>query len=229
MPIGGLASAGIGAAISLISGIGKSRKARALERQNVRPTETVPQGVLDATAIAKRRATFGLSSTAKLAAERDIQRAATDATASAVDRRGGMETIGAVQQGVTDATTKLAVEDATQQQAKEGQLITQENQLGGWQDKVWDWNSRQKYEENAAAIRALKGSAEEETNTAEDMLLSGGVRAAEGGYLKPSAKTPDPTLSHPDLYGNGLPSDYSSYLANWSKLKNMSGAFQSSF
>lgn len=211
MPAGGLITGGVLGAISLVSGIVQKNKAKKLEKENERPRESVPASALRAEALAKQYASYGLPSAVKMQAEKDIQRSAATAQNNATERRGGMEAVGAIQQGVTDATNQLAAQDATQQAGKQGALISQENQMAGWEDKVWDWNSRAKYEENAAAIRALKGAGAENINQGLDMAASGALRYFE---QKPFSKSGDPVVDNPDLYGNGIPTDYTTYLKN---------------
>ena len=91
MPAGGLVTAGVIGAYSIVSGIIQRNKARKLEKENKRPTEGIPQGVLNAEALTKQYASYGLPSAAKQQAENDIQRAGATAQDNATDRRAGME------------------------------------------------------------------------------------------------------------------------------------------
>jgi len=220
MPAGGLVTAGVLGAISLIKSASDKKKAKALEKSNQRPIESVPQGIKDATALAEQQATYGLPAAVKLEAQKEIQRAGAVALGSATERRAGMETIGAIQQQQQDATGNLTAQDAQLMVTKEGQLINQKNNLGDWQNRVWDWNSKAKYEENAAAIQALKGASTENFNTGLNMIASAGAKGASEGFFTPKN---DPTVENPDLYGNTIPDSYATYLQNTQRLRRFSG------
>lgn len=237
------AGQGLTGLISGILGGSELHKANLLEKQNPRPTETIPQGVLDATAQARLMASIGMPAAEREQAMRDITRGETTALASARDKRSSIDVISTVNQAANDAVVNLNAKSAEMRQQAQFNLISTLQNLGQWQDKIWQWNSAQKFMENAAAIRALKGAGYANINTAMDAILSGAATATQaitgskdaggggsatsgidmnaitGGVAgnrdilnagKPGST--DPTITDPQLFDNGVPSNYIDYL-----------------
>lgn len=171
----GLAGTAVSAGMSLIKSGKQKRQAKELEKNNVRPSEDIPEGVKKAMQIAENASLQGIPDAQKAQIQQQIDRGAVGAMKVATDRKGGVDAAGAVQQGVNDAQLKLGADDAASRVANIHNLQSQSNMLGQWQDKVWDYNNRQKYEENAAAIRALNGASQENSNEGLDSLLSGAL------------------------------------------------------
>ncbi len=225
-------SAGIAggtALISLVSSVSQKAKAKKLEEQNKRPTELVPQGAMDALQLTKQLSTEGLPSASKIAAEKQIETAAATARASATDQRSGAEALGAIQAGTNAANENLVVQDANVRQAKQQAVVNEENVIGQWQDKVWDWNSKAKYEENATAINALKTASQENLNTALNQDGSGVASAKESGAFKGLDISKDPTIVNADGFTKGIPDSYTSYLQRLQQIRSMTGSFQPQF
>lgn len=238
-------------ATGLISGImggSELKKAKALEAENARPTETVPQGVLDATALARHMANMGMPAEQYNQILQQIQRGGTTALASARDRRSSLDVTSTVQQAMNDAQLSLGAKSSEMKQQNQQTLISTLQNLGSWQDKIWQWNSGQKFMENAAAIRALKGAGNANINTMFDSILSAGATAATGlsgnkgataggidlagitGGINTNKSTleagkpttfEDPTITSPELFSNGTPDAFMNYLI---KLKSLSAA-----
>ena len=221
--------------ISAAEGIGEKAQANKLEKDNVRPTETVPQGVLDSVAYSKLMAMIGMPAEQFNAASRDINRSATNTIAAARDRRGAIDVLGTVQQNTNDATLNLEAKSAEMRTSNTQNYIQQLMAKGGWEDKVWQWNSAQKFEENAAAVRSLRTAGNANINTALNSVLSGAVTAATMGNNKNPVtststdgtvagnqatlnggdpyKTPeDPTVTNPELFDNSTPLGLINYL-----------------
>ena len=81
---------------------------------------------------------------------------------------------------------------------------------------MWDYNARMKFEENAATIRSLRTAGFANVNTAIEGILSAGADVASGlsdnSAAKAGGSTSDPTVTNPELFGNGIPGQYSDYL-----------------
>lgn len=166
------AQAGVGV-YDTISGLFKKGKANKLMSENPRPVEQVPAEVLASQAAAEQLSNEGLPAAQYKQARQEIEKNAQQAIAAAGDRRGALATIGAINQQTNDATNNLNVESAKQRVANIKNLMTRNDVTAQWKDKVWDYNERQRYEENAAAIRALTGAGAEETNSGISGILSG--------------------------------------------------------
>lgn len=167
-------------AYSAISGLFKKGQAKKLAEKNVRPTEVVPDEVKINTQMAKDLAQQGLPAAQYQQAIQEIQKSSAAATAASADRRGGLSTVGAIQQQTQDAKNRLTAEDAAARMGNIKNLMARNDVMAQWKDKVWDYNERQKYEENAAAIRALAGSGAEEGNIGLNALLGGLATGATG-------------------------------------------------
>jgi hypothetical protein len=200
----------------------QASEARQMEAENARPVETVPQGVQDATQIAKLMSFLGMPAQQYVAAMRDIQRGGTNALAAARDRRGGLDIAGTVQQQSSDATLNLNAKSAEMRTENLVRYIQQLGVEGEWQDKVWNWNAAQKFQENAAAIRALKTASAANTNTAMNSVLSGILTYATGGLggvgkaaagATADATATDPTITNPDMFDNPQVGQLINYLS----------------
>jgi hypothetical protein len=174
-------SAGVSAATGLLSGItGLFQKHRAnqLEKQNVRPMYNIPQNINDNLAIAKSQANQGLPQYL-----RDLQNIGRNQNVTintAQDRRGGLGAISQIQQGTNDANLNLDVKDAAYRIANMRNLMAQNQVYANYLDKQWDWNNKQKYLENAAAVRAMRTAGNANLNTGLNGIIGGAAIAANG-------------------------------------------------
>lgn len=174
MPAPLLLLAGAKAAGGLISGIRglfQGGKARKLAKQNIRPEYEIPKEIEQNLRMAKTRANNGLSTAEYGKAMNNIWRNRNSAMSSAQDRRGGLAMVSTTNQLANDATTSLDVTDARERKDNERFLAGQNQVMAGYKDKQWDYNKRQKYEENAAAIRALYGAGERNLNKGLDGII----------------------------------------------------------
>lgn len=174
--------AGAQAATGLISGItGLFQKARAnrLERENVRPVYSIPQEIRANQQIAQQQATIGLPGAQYAQGVRNIDRNANNALAASQDRRAGLSSIGAIQQGSNDAGLNLTAMDAQARQSNIRNMIAQNNTMAQYRDKQWGWNEQAKFQENAAAIRALRGAGNQNFNSGLNGIIGAGVTAAD--------------------------------------------------
>ena len=174
--------------LSLLKAGKQKRDAKKLAAENPRPTEEIPDGVKKAQAIAETMSNQGLPDAQKEQVKQQIDRAAKGAISDATDRRGGLSAVSAIQQNTDDANLKLGADDAASRVANIRNLQSQSNMLGQWQDKVWDYNSKTKYEENAAAIRALNTASQENNNNAMDGILSGSALAGSNPKIGAAIK-----------------------------------------
>ena len=169
--------------ISAISGLFQKARANRLEKQNVRPVYNIPQEIKANQQIAQQQATMGMPGAQYAQGLRNIYRNATNAIAASQDRRGGLSAIGAIQQSSNDAGLNLTSMDAQQRVSNIRNAMAQNQLYAQYRDKAFDWNQRAKYEENAAAIRALRGSGNANINTGLNSIIGAGVTmGSEGGF-----------------------------------------------
>ena len=187
MPLGGLGTAsliggGLKAAssiFSLIKGIGQSKRANRMAKDNIRPTYQIPNEVLQNQQIAQLFSNQGMPSQQYQQAKTNIQENQAAALSASSDRRGGLGNIGAVLQGTNRAQGNLDAQSAQMRMQNIGNLINQNQMLAQYRDKAFNTNQLEPYYENAAAIRAL--------NTAGQQNAQSGITGltdAAGTFLR---------------------------------------------
>jgi hypothetical protein len=165
--------------ISGISGLFQKAKANRLERENVRPTYNIPQEIRANQQIAQQQATMGMPGAQYEQGLRNINRNTNNMMAAAQDRRGGLAAVGAAQQAANDASLNLTAMDAQQRVSNIRNLMAQNNAMAQYRDKQWGWNQQAKYQENAAAIRALRGAGNANLNTGLNGIIGAGMTVGE--------------------------------------------------
>ncbi len=134
--------------VSGITGFFQRKQGNKLLKENPFPTEAMPAEVLANQQIAQGAAQQGLPSEQYQQAQRAIQRNQSAALNSATDRRAGVTSIGAIQEGTNNAQGNLDAANAEARRQNIGQLLGVNNQVASWKDKLFDWNQRAKYEQN---------------------------------------------------------------------------------
>lgn len=125
------------AATAKIAGaISQKRKAKKALKEAGK--ETVSQELLANQRMAKERAAEGLPSEQYANAMKNIQRSQLTALKGARDRRGGLASIGEIQQGTNDAYLDLDIADANAKRDNERILMAVNNQVGGKKDNMWE-------------------------------------------------------------------------------------------
>lgn len=178
----------------------------------VRPTYSVPGAVTEAVDTARMGANalfpgYGM-------AQNNIQGSTANAVRSAQQAGSGnnvLATIAAAQGNEANSMNSLAASNAN---FLFGQRLNLQNALfnrAGYQDKAWDYNQRQKYDEEAAAKAALKESGMQNQNNALGGLASVGMMGAMQ-MQKPQPAIPGLNMQKgfiptPNPYGtyNGFP------------------------
>ena len=84
-----IAAAAVEGVIKIVQAEKQKKEAAQMEAQNIRPVETVPQSVLDATAISKLMASLGMPAPQYAAATRDINRNTLKYACSSERQAGG--------------------------------------------------------------------------------------------------------------------------------------------
>lgn len=175
-----------GAAAGLISGVTgifQNARAKKMAKANVRPDYNIPGEITANQQLAQTMANQGLPGAQYAQQQQAIGRTANNALGAAQTRRGGLGSIGTIQQGANDAMLGLNVADGQQRMANIRNLMQQNQTLAQYRDKQWGWNNQAKYEENAAAVRALRTAGYQNINTALNSFIGAGAQAA-GGSLK---------------------------------------------
>lgn len=185
MPIPLAALAGgaqiLGGAIQGVTSIFQNAKARRLAKENVRPTYQIPTEINANLRMAKSRANQGLSPQAYGNALNNIWRTRNAGLSALRDRRSGLAGISKLGQVTNDATLRLDIADANERKDNERFLMGQNQIMAGYKDKAFDWNQRQKFVENADAIRGLYGASRQNFAAGINNIAGGGIMAMYGG------------------------------------------------
>ena len=204
-----LAAQGVPAILSAVRAAKQKREADKLARINHFPTQDVPDAVKEADQMATNNAQFGLPSATYQQGQRNIATSAAGAIGGARDRNSALQAIPYIQQQTDNANLNLGVADSNARMQKQQQLIGQKNVVGGYQQNAWDWNKKQRYIQNAAAIRGLIGASRENFNNAIDRTAGAALGAASeygnnGGF---SRRYDAGDNTQQPIYSNGYGAD----------------------
>jgi len=176
--------AGANAASGLISGITgliQKGKANKMLKKLQYPTESMPNEIIQNQRLAQTRAAEGLPSEQYNQAMKNIQRQQLMALRGAHDRRGGLGSLSAIQQGTNDSTLNLDVANAQQRLANEGQLMNVNNQVAGWKSRLFNSNVRDKYNRDYNYAMGLLGMGNQNLVGGIDKISAGGLGLLSGG------------------------------------------------
>lgn len=194
-----------GALIGLASGLFGKKKANNILKDNPYPTEPLPAEIQANQQIAEGAATQGLPSEQYQQAQKNIQRNQAAAVSAASTSPGGaVRNAGAIQQMSNDATGNLDAQNAEARRQNTGQLLNVNSQAASWKDKLFDWNSRQKYIQNYNYGMGLLGQSNQNLISGADKLLgtaagavSGGLFSGSGGGGGATTTASTPALAQP--------------------------------
>lgn len=177
-PVGAAVGGLIGGGVSLIEGETQKKKANSLLGQP-RPGYNIPKEVLDNQQISQNLALTGLPSAQYEQAMKNIQRQSNQAISSAQDRRAGIGLIGTIQQKANDATANLDAKNAEARRKNIGTLLQQNQNVAGYRDKQFDWNKKQKYQQDYNYGMSLLG--------AGNQNIVGGIDKGVAGLMRSGA------------------------------------------
>lgn len=173
-----------GAAVGLVSGLFGKKKAKGILANNPYPNQGMPSEIQANQQIAQGAATEGMPSEQYQAAQRDIQRNQNATiTAASASPGGAVRNIGAIQQMSNDATGNLNAQSAEMRRQNRGELYAANNAAASWKDKLFDWNSRQKYIQNYNYGMGLLGQSNQNIMGGVDKLLGTASGAAASGLF----------------------------------------------
>lgn len=191
--IGGAAGAVIGGAV----GFFQKKKANALLKQNPYPTQNVPVDELENQQQAEQMADEGMPSAQYQQAQKNIQRQQAAAIAANQDRRMGGANIGAIQTQTNDAFGNLDAQSAQIRRQNQLNLQTVNSQVAVYRDKVFDWNSKQKYLQDYQYGMSLLGTGNANMMSGADKLLGSLTQGYANGLFS-GKRTPQvaaPTIN----------------------------------
>lgn len=179
LPLAGL----IGGAASLIGGlfgIGQRRKANRLARNTVFPTASVAAPLVENVGIAQQMASTGLPDEQYNLATQNINRNQAGALRT-LSTLGRPSSAAGILRQTNDATLRLDAADAAARQANQRTLMQQNQVLAQEQNRVWDWNNRQKYLMQLQEISQLRNAGNQNIFGSLGSLVNLGIGGAFGG------------------------------------------------
>jgi hypothetical protein len=139
-------------------GIAQLVKGKKMERNNKRPTYEIPDEVKKNLSQAQMQAMGGLPEAQKNQYIQNLQRAGNFGLSAMSDRKGGLAGLESLVQGQNDAYTGLLSADAQAHQQNLQNLQQQRQNMAEYQDKSFDYNKDQPYQQKLAQSQALMGA-----------------------------------------------------------------------
>lgn len=173
----------LGAGASLITGLGQKKQGQQLAANNPYPQQQVPQAEKDNQQIAAQMANEGLPSQQYAMAMKNIDRSRSAAMRDAYDRRAGVGLIGQIQQNTNDAKAKLDVANANARIQNQRTLLGVNNKVAGYQQDAFNWNAKNKYNQDYNYSQQLKGAGNANVVHSFDQLGSGLLQGASMGLF----------------------------------------------
>jgi len=156
-----LAAAGISAIPSIIKGVSglfQIGKGNRLAKQNVRPTQLVNENIAKNAAMAEQMANQGLPQAQYNQAIQGINRNQSGAYAGLGRSANPSAGLASLVRAGNDAVLGLTAADSQARIGNQRFAFGQRSALANEQKDVFNWNSKQKYIENAQAAAALQGA-----------------------------------------------------------------------
>jgi len=157
MPLPLLAIAGAGILAKGLTGIVQGLKARKLDKQNPFPTENANPIFQKNAAIAENMARTGLPQQQYNNALNNIQRN-TAGVLTSFGRSGNKGGLASILRGSNDAVLNLDAQDANARMQNQRFAFGQRTNLAQEENRVFDWNKRQKFLMLKTQSEALKGA-----------------------------------------------------------------------
>lgn len=170
----GLASSAIG----LVSGLFRGRKARRMERENPYPVAETDSLLTENQARAQQMAQVGLPQAQYNLALQNIQRNQAGALRAA-QTSGRPVNVASILGQTNQATLQLDAADAAARIQNQRLAMQQNSALAAENQRVWNWNEAQRYQELAGRIAQLRAAGQQDLWGGIGML---GQLAASGVF-----------------------------------------------
>lgn len=186
--------AGAGVVAKGLTSLFQGRKARKIEKSNPFVTEQANPIFQKNVAIAENMAKTGLPQEQFNNQMNSIQRNQAGALTRFGRNGGGTGSLASIVRAGNDATGNLNSQDAMARQNNQRFAFGQRINLAQEQNRVWDWNKRQKFLMLQAKSEALRGASQQNLNSAfNDMtgmattMLTGGMGGGGGAGMTSQA------------------------------------------
>lgn len=191
-----------------ITGLSQEHQASQIEKNNIRPVQTVDPAYQQNVNTAQQMAQIGLPQQQynnQLNAINQNQAGAISALGNSANPGAGLASI--VRAG-NNATGNLNAEDAAARNRNTLNLIQQRGILAGANKDAWNYNYADKYSENLAKSQALRGAGMQNVSGAFNDLGQAGMSVLGNLPGKVPGGTPDGSYIDPSgLSSAGVPSN----------------------
>jgi len=153
-----LAAAAAPSILKGLSGIGQMFKGNKMAKNNPFPTAQVNENIAKNAAIADQMAQTGLPQQQYNQALQNMQRNQNGVLTTLGRSANSSAGLSSLLRASNDATLNLDVNDAQARMRNQGIAMQQRGQLGQEQNRVWDWNNKQRYLQQGQAAAAMQGA-----------------------------------------------------------------------
>lgn len=204
-----LAAAGISAIPSIIKGVSglfQIGKGNRLAKQNIRPVQLVNENIAKNAAMAEQMAQQGLPQAQYNQAIQGINRNQSGAYAGLGRSANPSAGLASLVRAGNDAVLNLGAADAQARMQNQRFAFGQRSALAQEQKDAFNWNSKQKYNEQAQAAAALQGAGRQNAfGAASDLAQIGSSYLQNNGGKGESSSMPNQlgnlSPNQPTLYG----------------------------
>jgi hypothetical protein len=155
------------------SAVGAYQAIRAASIKNDRPVRTIPPEIEQNLNQAQIQALQGMPDEQYNQTMQNFQRNLAFGARTLQDRNQAIGGVAGLVQGANDAALGLGVQDANMRRQNQQQLMGARQDMANQRMANWDWNERQKFQENAAAKSNLAGGAIANVTGAVNTGMSG--------------------------------------------------------
>lgn len=193
VPIG-LALAGVGALGKLTSGIFQGIKANKIDKQNIRPVQTIQNEYLQNVSDAEQAARMGMPLQQYQQAQQNQQRNFNGARTSLGRSANSSAGLAGLLRASNDASLNLDVQNAQQRVQNQRYLGQQRGILGQQKNNAFDWNQKSKFLAQAAKAQALRGAGAQNLMGAFDDISQIGMMASNPNYQGKGGQSQSPNF-----------------------------------
>lgn len=195
MPLGGMLTtsliggglAGIGGLAKGIFGLSQNHQASQIEKNNPFPTETIQPEYQKNLNQAQQMSQVGMPQQQYTNQLNSIQQNQAGALGALSNSANPGASLASIVRSGDAATGNLNAQDAVQRNQNLLRLLQERTVMAQQKDKVWDWNSKQKYLGNLAKSQALRGAGNAniagglgDISSLGGQLLKGGLGSGAG-------------------------------------------------
>lgn len=178
----GLALSGLGALAKGVTGVVQGIKANKLDKNNIRPVQTIQNEYLQNVSDAEQAARIGMPLQQYQQAQQNQQRNFNGVTRALGRSANPSAGLAGLLRASNDAALNLDVQNAQQRVQNQRYLGQQRGILGQQKNNAFDWNQKSKFLAQAAKAQALRGAGAQNLMGAFDDVQQIGMMMENPNY-----------------------------------------------